>query len=317
ARSVRRPASTPPSTTVSSSTRRRSSIGASAPTAPKPSCLHHRSEHSLLTRFSLKGNAVSVEHPPISEANTEPAESGCPVAAGRLRHPLEGGGNHEWWPNQLNLKVLTQNPAEGNPLGADFDYKAAFEALDLAAVKSDIAEVLTTSQDWWPADFGNYGPLMIRMAWHSAGTYRIHDGRGGAGSGQQRFAPLNSWPDNANLDKARRLLWPVKKKYGQSISWADLLILTGNVALETMGFKTFGFAGGREDVWETHEAVYWGPEAEWLGDQRYTGERNLENPLGAVQMGLIYVNPEGPNGNPDPIAAAVDIKETFGRMAMT
>ncbi|WP_067856640.1 catalase/peroxidase HPI [Nocardia shimofusensis] len=258
---------------------------------------------------------MSVETPPIGEANTEPAESGCPVA-GRLRHPLQGGGNHEWWPNQLNLKVLAKNPVESNPLGADFDYKAAFNALDLAAVKSDIAEILTTSQDWWPADFGNYGPLMIRMAWHSAGTYRIHDGRGGAGTGQQRFAPLNSWPDNVNLDKARRLLWPVKKKYGQSISWADLLILTGNVALETMGFKTFGFAGGREDVWEPEEDVYWGPEAEWLDDQRYTGERDLENPLGAVQMGLIYVNPEGPNGNPDPIAAAVDIKETFGRMAM-
>ncbi|MBF6353922.1 catalase/peroxidase HPI [Nocardia higoensis] len=251
----------------------------------------------------------------MGEANTEPAEGGCPVA-GRLRHPLQGGGNHEWWPNQLNLKVLTKNPVEGNPLGADFDYKAAFNALDLAAVKSDIAEILTTSQDWWPADFGNYGPLMVRMAWHSAGTYRIHDGRGGAGTGQQRFAPLNSWPDNVNLDKARRLLWPVKKKYGQSISWADLLILTGNVALETMGFTTFGFAGGREDVWEPEEDVYWGPEAEWLDDQRYSGERDLENPLGAVQMGLIYVNPEGPNGNPDPIAAAVDIKETFGRMAM-
>ncbi|WP_324188097.1 catalase/peroxidase HPI [Nocardia higoensis] len=258
---------------------------------------------------------MSVETPPIGEANTEPAEGGCPVA-GRLRHPLQGGGNHEWWPNQLNLKVLTKNPVEGNPLGADFDYKAAFNALDLAAVKSDIAEILTTSQDWWPADFGNYGPLMVRMAWHSAGTYRIHDGRGGAGTGQQRFAPLNSWPDNVNLDKARRLLWPVKKKYGQSISWADLLILTGNVALETMGFTTFGFAGGREDVWEPEEDVYWGPEAEWLDDQRYSGERDLENPLGAVQMGLIYVNPEGPNGNPDPIAAAVDIKETFGRMAM-
>lgn len=258
---------------------------------------------------------MSVEHPPIGEANTEPAESGCPVV-GRLRHPLQGGGNHDWWPNQLNLKVLTKNPAEGNPLGADFDYKAAFNALDLAAVKSDIADVLTNSQDWWPADFGNYGPLMIRMAWHAAGTYRIHDGRGGAGTGQQRFAPLNSWPDNVNLDKARRLLWPVKKKYGQNISWADLLILTGNVALETMGFKTFGFAGGRADVWEPEEEVYWGPEAEWLGDQRYSGVRDLENPLGAVQMGLIYVNPEGPNGNPDPIAAAVDIKETFGRMAM-
>ncbi|PFW98385.1 Catalase-peroxidase [Nocardia farcinica] len=258
---------------------------------------------------------MSVEHPPIGEANTEPAAGGCPVT-GRLRHPLQGGGNHEWWPNQLNLKVLAKNPAEGNPLG-DFDYKAAFNSLDLAAVKADIAEVLTTSQDWWPADFGNYGPLMIRMAWHSAGTYRSSDGRGGANTGQQRFAPLNSWPDNGNLDKARRLLWPVKKKYGQNISWADLMILAGNVALETMGFKTFGFAGGRVDVWEPEEDVYWGPEAEWLGDKRYSGERDLENPLAAVQMGLIYVNPEGPNGNPDPLAAAVDIKDTFGRMGMT
>ncbi len=203
-----------------------------------------------------------------------------------------------------------------NPLDEDFDYAEAFKSLDLAAVKRDIAEVLTTSQDWWPADFGNYGPLMIRMAWHSAGTYRISDGRGGAGAGQQRFAPLNSWPDNGNLDKARRLLWPVKKKYGQSISWADLLILTGNVALETMGFKTFGFGGGRADVWEAEEDVYWGPETTWLDDKRYTGERELENPLAAVQMGLIYVNPEGPNGNPDPIAAARDIRETFRRMAM-
>ncbi|WP_431970349.1 catalase/peroxidase HPI [Nocardia sp. bgisy134] len=259
---------------------------------------------------------MSVEHPPIGEANTEPTASGCPVT-GRLRHPLQGGGNHEWWPNQLNLKVLAQNTVEGNPLDSGFDYKAAFSALDLAAVKSDIADLLTSSQDWWPADFGNYGPLMIRMAWHSAGTYRIHDGRGGAGSGQQRFAPLNSWPDNGNLDKARRLLWPVKKKYGQAISWADLFILTGNVALESMGFETFGFAGGREDVWAPEEDVYWGPEAEWLGgNQRYSGARELEQPLGAVQMGLIYVNPEGPNGEPDPIKAAVDIKDTFGRMAM-
>ncbi|MFD9396357.1 catalase/peroxidase HPI [Streptomyces sp. NPDC060000] len=250
---------------------------------------------------------------------TEPkaAEAGgCPVAHGRAAHPTQGGGNRQWWPERLNLKILAKDPVVANPLGAEFDYAAAFEALDLAAVKQDIAEVLTTSQDWWPADFGNYGPLMVRMAWHSAGTYRISDGRGGGGRGQQRFAPLNSWPDNANLDKARRLLWPVKKKYGQSISWADLLILTGNVALETMGFETFGFAGGRADVWEADEDVYWGPETTWLDDQRYTGDRELENPLGAVQMGLIYVNPEGPNGNPDPLAAARDIRETFRRMAM-
>ena len=203
-----------------------------------------------------------------------------------------------------------------NPLGEDFDYKAAFESLDLAAVKADIAETLTTSQDWWPADFGNYGPLMIRMAWHSAGTYRVTDGRGGGGAGQQRFAPLNSWPDNVNLDKARRLLWPVKKKYGQSLSWADLMILAGNVALESMGFETFGFAGGRPDVWEPDADVYWGPETTWLADERYSGDRELEKPLAAVQMGLIYVNPEGPNGNPDPLASARDIRETFGRMAM-
>ncbi|MET7656302.1 MULTISPECIES: catalase/peroxidase HPI [unclassified Streptomyces] len=251
---------------------------------------------------------------------TEPkaAEAGgCPVAhGGRAAHPTQGGGNRQWWPERLNLKILAKDPVVANPLGGEFDYAAAFEALDLAAVKQDIAEVLTTSQDWWPADFGNYGPLMVRMAWHSAGTYRISDGRGGGGRGQQRFAPLNSWPDNANLDKARRLLWPVKKKYGQSISWADLMILTGNVALETMGFETFGFAGGRADVWEADEDVYWGPETTWLDDQRYTGDRELENPLGAVQMGLIYVNPEGPNGNPDPLASARDIRETFRRMAM-
>ncbi|EST36072.1 catalase/peroxidase HPI [Streptomyces roseochromogenus] len=244
------------------------------------------------------------------------AEGGCPVAHGRAAHPTQGGGNRQWWPERLNLKILAKNPAVANPLGEDFDYREAFNALDLAAVKRDIAEVLTTSQDWWPADFGNYGPLMIRMAWHSAGTYRISDGRGGAGGGQQRFAPINSWPDNASLDKARRLLWPVKKKYGKSISWADLMVLTGNVALETMGFKTFGFAGGRVDEWEPDEDVYWGPETVWLDDQRYTGDRELENPLAAVQMGLIYVNPEGPNGNPDPIAAARDIRETFRRMAM-
>jgi catalase-peroxidase len=241
---------------------------------------------------------------------------GCPVAAARPSHPTEGAGNRVWWPNRLNLKILAKNPAVANPMGETFSYAEEFKTLDLAAVKRDIAAVLTSSQDWWPADFGNYGPFMIRMAWHSAGTYRISDGRGGAGAGQQRFAPLNSWPDNGNLDKARRLLWPVKKKYGRKLSWADLIILTGNVALESMGFKTFGFAGGREDVYEPDEDVYWGPETTWLGDQRYSGDRDLENPLAAVQMGLIYVNPEGPNGNPDPLAAARDIRETFRRMAM-
>lgn len=252
----------------------------------------------------------------VTDAKTEGTGGGCPVAHDRAAHPTQGGGNRQWWPERLNLKILAKDPVVANPLGAEFDYAEAFQALDLTAVKRDIAEVLTTSQDWWPADFGNYGPLMVRMAWHSAGTYRISDGRGGGGRGQQRFAPLNSWPDNGNLDKARRLLWPVKKKYGQSISWADLMILTGNVALETMGFETFGFAGGRADVWEADEDVYWGPETTWLDDRRYTGDRELENPLGAVQMGLIYVNPEGPNGNPDPIAAARDIRETFRRMAM-
>ncbi|MFB7454981.1 catalase/peroxidase HPI [Streptomyces sp. NPDC056194] len=251
----------------------------------------------------------------VTDAKAEGA-GGCPVAHGRASHPTQGGGNSQWWPNRLNLKILAKNPAVANPLGEEFDYAEAFKSLDLPAVKQDIAEVLTTSQDWWPADFGHYGPFMVRMAWHSAGTYRISDGRGGAGAGQQRFAPLNSWPDNGNLDKARRLLWPVKKKYGQNLSWADLMILAGNVALESMGFETFGFAGGRADVWEPDEDVYWGPETTWLGDERYTGDRELENPLGAVQMGLIYVNPEGPNANPDPIAAARDIRETFRRMAM-
>jgi catalase-peroxidase len=250
--------------------------------------------------------------PNVNEANAV----GCPVAQPRAPHPTQGGGNRGWWPNQLNLRILAKNPAVANPLGADFDYAKAFQSLDLPAVKADIAGVLTASQDWWPADFGHYGPFMIRMAWHAAGTYRIEDGRGGAGTGQQRFAPLNSWPDNGNLDKARRLLWPVKKKYGQNLSWADLLVLAGNVALESMGFETFGFAGGRPDVWEPDEDVYWGPESTWLGDERYTGDRELEEPLGAVQMGLIYVNPEGPNGNPDPLAAARDIRETFRRMAM-
>jgi catalase-peroxidase len=251
----------------------------------------------------------------VTDAKTD-GEGGCPVAHGRAPHPTQGGGNRQWWPERLNLKILAKNPPAANPLGEDFDYAEAFGRLDLPAVKRDIAEVLTTPQDWWPADFGHYGPLMVRMAWHSAGTYRISDGRGGAGAGQQRFAPLNSWPDNANLDKARRLLWPVKKKYGQNLSWADLLILAGNVALESMGVRTFGFGGGREDVWEPEEDVYWGPETTWLDDRRYTGDRELENPLGAVQMGLIYVNPEGPNGNPDPLAAARDIRETFARMAM-
>ncbi|WP_406483840.1 catalase/peroxidase HPI [Streptomyces sp. NBC_01568] len=251
----------------------------------------------------------------VTDAKPEGGE-GCPIAHGRAPHPTQGGGNRQWWPERLNLRILAKNPAVANPLGEGFDYAAAFGTLDLPAVKRDIADVLTSSQDWWPADFGHYGPFMIRMAWHSAGTYRISDGRGGAGAGQQRFAPLNSWPDNGNLDKARRLLWPVKQKYGQSLSWADLMILTGNVALESMGFETFGFGGGRADVWEPDEDVYWGPETTWLDDERYTGDRELENPLGAVQMGLIYVNPEGPNGNPDPIAAARDIRETFRRMAM-
>ena len=251
----------------------------------------------------------------VGEMNEEP-EGQCPVAHERALYPTQGGGNRGWWPDRLNLKILAKNPAVANPLGEQFSYAEAFKSLDLAAVKQDIADVLTTSQAWWPADFGHYGPFMIRMAWHSAGTYRINDGRGGAGAGQQRFAPINSWPDNGNLDKARRLLWPVKRKYGQKLSWADLMILTGNVALETMGFRTFGFGGGREDVWEPDEDVYWGPETTWLGDERYTGDRELENPLAAVQMGLIYVNPEGPNGNPDPLASARDIRETFRRMAM-
>ncbi|MEV0383004.1 catalase/peroxidase HPI [Nonomuraea sp. NPDC050643] len=259
---------------------------------------------------------MSENHDAIVTDPKPESEGGCPVAHERAPHPTQGGGNRQWWPERLNLRILAKNPPVTNPLGEEFDYAEAFKTLDLPAVKQDILEVLTTSQDWWPADFGHYGPFMIRMAWHSAGTYRISDGRGGAGAGQQRFAPLNSWPDNGNLDKARRLLWPVKKKYGQKISWADLMILTGNVALESMGFKTFGFAGGRADVWEPDEDVYWGPETTWLDDQRYTGDRELENPLGAVQMGLIYVNPEGPNGNPDPLAAARDIRETFRRMAM-
>ena len=244
-------------------------------------------------------------------------ESKCPVTGGSHKRPAAGAKvNHNWWPNQLNLKILNQHSPLIDPMGEAFDYAEAFKSLDLAVVVQDLHALMTNSQDWWPADYGHYGPFFIRMAWHSAGTYRIADGRGGAGSGTQRFAPLNSWPDNGNLDKARRLLWPIKQKYGRKLSWADLMILAGNVALESMGFKTFGFAGGRADVWEPEEDIYWGPEGTWLGDERYSGDRQLENPLGAVQMGLIYVNPEGPNGTPDPIASARDIRETFARMAM-
>ncbi|WP_262916263.1 MULTISPECIES: catalase/peroxidase HPI [Flavobacterium] len=244
-------------------------------------------------------------------------ESKCPFSGGAMKQSAGfGTKNSDWWPNQLKINILRQNSALSNPMGGTFNYAEAFNSLDLKAVKKDLFELMTDSQDWWPADYGHYGPFFIRMAWHSAGTYRIADGRGGAGSGTQRFAPLNSWPDNVNLDKARLLLWPIKQKYGKKISWADLMILAGNCALESMGLKTFGFAGGREDVWEPEEDVYWGSEKEWLGDKRYSGDRELENPLGAVQMGLIYVNPEGPNGVPDPLAAAKDIRETFGRMAM-
>lgn len=244
--------------------------------------------------------------------------SKCPFHNGSMKKGTAGSAptNRDWWPNQIKLNILRQHSSLSNPMDPNFNYAEEFKSLDLAAVKKDLEELMTTSQDWWPADYGHYGPFMIRMAWHSAGTYRIADGRGGAGAGTQRFAPLNSWPDNANLDKARLLLWPIKQKYGKKLSWADLMILAGNVALESMGFKTFGFGGGREDVWEPEEDIYWGSESEWLGDKRYSGDRELENPLGAVQMGLIYVNPEGPNGNPDPIAAARDIRETFARMAM-
>ena len=245
-------------------------------------------------------------------------EAKCPFSGDAGKHTVAGGAptNADWWPNQLKLNILHQHSSKSDPMGEQFDYASEFNSLDLNAVIKDLHALMTDSQDWWPADFGHYGPLFVRMAWHSAGTYRTFDGRGGGGTGNQRFAPLNSWPDNVNLDKARRLLWPIKQKYGRKISWADLMILTGNVALESMGFKTFGFAGGRSDIWEPEEEVYWGSESKWLDDQRYSGDRQLENPLGAVQMGLIYVNPEGPNGNPDPIAAAHDIRETFARMAM-
>ncbi|MCB0914584.1 MAG: catalase/peroxidase HPI [Actinobacteria bacterium] len=258
---------------------------------------------------------MSENAPTIAGENADAdSEAKCPVAHGSA-WPTKGTSTKDWWPNQLNLDALQANPPAADPMGADFDYATEFESLDYAALKADLAALMTESQEWWPADYGHYGPLFVRMAWHSAGTYRISDGRGGAGSGTQRFAPLNSWPDNANLDKARRLLWPIKKKYGKKISWADLFVLAGNVGMETMGLKMFGFAGGREDVWEP-EDINWGQESEWLGDQRYSGDRELDNPLAAVQMGLIYVNPEGPNGNPDPLAAARDIRETFRRMAM-
>ncbi len=266
----------------------------------------------------MSENVTQHPGPPIvDDQNAMLGEAQCPVAHGD-RKPAKGGfrTNADWWPNQLNLKILHQHSPLSNPMDKEFNYAEEFKSLDLKAVIKDLRELMTSSQPWWPADYGHYGPFFIRMAWHSAGTYRIADGRGGAGSGAQRFAPLNSWPDNVSLDKARRLIWPIKQKYGRKISWADLIILTGNVALESMGLKTFGFAGGREDVWEPEENIYWGSEGKWLGDERYSGDRQLENPLAAVQMGLIYVNPEGPNGNPDPVAAARDIRDTFGRMAM-
>ncbi len=244
-------------------------------------------------------------------------ETKCPMSGGARKPTVAGAASSAtWWPNQLNLKILHQHSPLSDPLGEAFNYAQEFRSLDLDTVIKDLHALMTDSQDWWPADYGHYGPFFIRMAWHSAGTYRIADGRGGAGSGAQRFAPLNSWPDNVSLDKARRLLWPIKQKYGRKLSWADLMVLAGNVALESMGFRTFGFAGGREDIWEPEEDVYWGPEGKWLDDQRYSGDRELQNPLAAVQMGLIYVNPQGPNGKPDPVASARDIRETFARMAM-
>jgi catalase-peroxidase len=267
----------------------------------------------------MSDSSVTHPGPPIvDDQNAMSGDAKCPFPHGAPKHAVAGATptNASWWPNQLNLKILHQHSELSNPAGEKFNYAEEFKTLDLDAVIKDLRELMTSSQPWWPADYGHYGPFFIRMAWHSAGTYRIADGRGGAGSGSQRFAPLNSWPDNVSLDKARRLIWPIKQKYGRKISWADLIILTGNVALETMGFKTFGFAGGREDVWEPEENIYWGSEGKWLGDERYSGDRQLENPLGAVQMGLIYVNPEGPNGKPDPVAAARDIRETFARMAM-
>jgi catalase-peroxidase len=262
-----------------------------------------------------KKHNIDMENNPMNAGG----EAKCPFTGATAKATQTAGGgtrNRDWWPNQLKLNILRQNSMLSNPMDASFDYAAEFKTLDLAAVKKDLTELMTNSQDWWPADYGHYGPFFIRMAWHAAGTYRTGDGRGGAGAGTLRFAPLNSWPDNTNLDKARLLLLPIKQKYGNKLSWADLMVLTGNVALESMGFKTFGFGGGRADVWEPEEDIYWGSEREWLGDKRYSGDRDLENPLAAVQMGLIYVNPEGPNGNPDPLASARDIRETFARMAM-
>ena len=287
-----------------------------------PGFIEYRDGHTTVENTMNSDGHTTVEKKmndkgPEDTVAAAQAESKCPFLGGELRQYAGGGTrNRDWWPNQLKLDILRQHSCLSNPMGEAFDYAAEFKKLDLAAVKQDIFDLMTTSQAWWPADYGHYGPFFIRMAWHSAGTYRIADGRGGAGAGSQRFAPLNSWPDNANLDKARLLLWPIKKKYGEKISWADLLVLAGNCAMESMGLKPFGFGGGRPDVWEAQEDIYWGSETEWLGDKRYTGDRDLENPLGAVQMGLIYVNPEGPNGNPDPVASARDIRETFGRMAM-
>ncbi len=274
------------------------------------------SEHYITRFYTTKPDFRTQHATKETTMNDRPTETTgkCPVM-----HDAQASGttaNQHWWPNQLNLKMLHQNSPAGNPMGKKFNYAKEFSKVNLDVLQKDLEELMTTSQDWWPADYGHYGPLFIRMAWHSAGTYRVYDGRGGAASGSQRFAPLNSWPDNGNLDKARRLLWPIKQKYGRKLSWADLIVFAGNAALESMGFKTFGFAGGREDIWEPEEDIYWGPETEWLGDARYTGERELDNPLGAVQMGLIYVNPEGPNGNPDPLASARDIRDTFARMAM-
>ena len=264
-----------------------------------------------------EGQAKTPGPPIVDDQNLKSPDAKCPFTGGTRNHTVAGTPtNANWWPDQLNLKILHQHSQLSNPMGEEFNYAKEFKSLDINAVIKDLRALMTDSQDWWPADYGHYGPFFIRMAWHSAGTYRISDGRGGAGSGAQRFAPLNSWPDNVSLDKARRLIWPIKQKYGRKLSWADLIVLTGNVALESMGLKTFGFGGGRVDIWEPEEDVYWGPETKWLGDERYKGDRQLDNPLGAVQMGLIYVNPEGPNGNPDPIAAAIDIRETFARMAM-
>lgn len=283
--------------------------------------LHLRHLAASLAVLCIASSALAQRSPQPSPQKNMKSNAKCPImgaiAPASARHTAAGTmSNGDWWPNQLNLRILHQNSAKGNPMGDDFDYAKEFKKLDLPALKKDLEELMTTSQDWWPADYGHYGPLFIRMAWHSAGTYRVSDGRGGASYGTQRFAPLNSWPDNANLDKARRLLWPIKQKYGSKISWADLMLLAGNVALESMGFETFGFAGGRADVWEPQGDVYWGPESEWLGDKRYSDDRELENPLAAVQMGLIYVNPEGPSGKPSALEAAKDIRETFARMAM-